>query len=70
MDLTFMKDVALEAGRIGMKHFGAVSRRYKKDRSIVTAADLEIEAFVLDRIRIRFPQHQILAEETAANAIL
>ena len=69
MDLAFMKELALEAGQLGMKYFGAVTRNYKKDRSIVTAADLEIEAFILERIRSRFPDHGILAEETAASAL-
>lgn len=66
MDLVFMKELAMEAGRIGLKHFGCVTRRYKVDRSIVTAADLEIEAFLVERIASRFPNHSILAEETAA----
>ena len=51
MDLPFMKELALEAGEIGLKHFGRVTKHYKKDRSIVTAADIEIE----DRLAFRCP---------------
>ena len=68
MDLSFMKELALEAGEIGLKHFGRVTRRYKKDRSIVTAADLEIERLVLERIHGRYPSHGIVAEETASSS--
>jgi fructose-1,6-bisphosphatase/inositol monophosphatase family enzyme len=64
MDLSFMKELALAAGQIGMKHFGRVRKRYKPDRSIVTDADLEIEAFLVEHLSSRYPKHGILAEET------
>lgn len=67
MDLTLMKELAVEAGRIGMRYFGRVPRRFKADRSIVTEADLEIERFLVERIRSRYPKHGVLAEETSTN---
>ncbi len=68
MDLPFMKELALEAGEIGLKHFGRVKKHYEKDRSIVTAADIEIEHLILERIRGRYPSHGIVAEETASSS--
>jgi inositol-phosphate phosphatase/L-galactose 1-phosphate phosphatase/histidinol-phosphatase len=67
MDLSFMKELALEAGQIGMRHFGRVRRSFKKDLSIVTEADLEIEAFLIERVGSRYPKHGILAEEISTN---
>lgn len=65
MDLVFMKELAVEAGRIGMRYFGRVSRRFKPDRTIVTEADLEIDHYLVERIRSRYPRHSVLAEETS-----
>jgi myo-inositol-1(or 4)-monophosphatase len=65
MDLNFIKELAVEAGRIGMRHFGRVERRFKSDRTIVTEADIEIDRFVVERLRSRYPRHGVLAEETS-----
>ena len=39
----------------------------KPDRSPVTAADRDAEAAILDVIRLAFPEHAILAEESGAH---
>ncbi len=62
-----MREIAYEAGQIGMRHFGRATKKYKSDRSIVTEADLEIERFLIDRVASRYPKHGIVAEETHAN---
>lgn len=69
MDISFMKELALEAGQIGLRHFGHVLKTYKADRSIVTKADVEIESYLLERIRARYPRHGVLAEESVGQAI-
>jgi myo-inositol-1(or 4)-monophosphatase len=40
--------------------------RKKGGRDLVTAADLASEEFLLQRIRERFPDHRIIAEETSS----
>jgi len=67
MDLQFLQEVALEAGKIGLQYFGRVDQRFKADSTIVTQADLEVEAHVVSRVRSRFPKHSILAEENSGN---
>jgi myo-inositol-1(or 4)-monophosphatase len=54
------------AGTILLEHFGRVRHvRVKENQSsVVTEADLASEAHLLERIRNRFPQHNLLAEES------
>lgn len=64
-DVGFVEEVARAAGEILLKHHGALERIEKKGaRDLVTAADEESEALVIERIRDRFPDDAILAEET------
>jgi myo-inositol-1(or 4)-monophosphatase len=65
-----MKEVLLEcaksAGRLLLNSFGKTTDvRHKGDRAnVVTEADLASERLIIERIRERFPDHSILAEET------
>jgi myo-inositol-1(or 4)-monophosphatase len=68
MDLSLIRELALVAGAIGMKYFGHARKSYKPDRTIVTEADLEIEAFLLDSLRRRYPEHGFVAEESCADS--
>ena len=55
-------EIAQEAGQILLAHRG-VGFELKGDFDLVTAADKASEALVVKRLRERFPQHGIVAEE-------
>ncbi len=65
-----VKSAALEcatsAGRLLLRHFGKVRNvRVKENQSsVVTEADLASEQHILAIIRSRFPDHNIIAEES------
>lgn len=52
-----------EAGEVALHFFNGVEGRLKPDRSVVTAADEEIEHLLRQRIGARYPDHDILGEE-------
>ncbi len=49
-----------------MQHFGNITHVERKstDIDLVTIADTESEALILDRIKTTYPQHHIIAEES------
>ena len=65
--LAFSKETAKDAGSILMSHFGKISsvERKSTDIDLVTLADTESEAFILERIKSVYPDHHIIAEESA-----
>ena len=64
-ELAFASDLAERAGGILMDRYERLERiDYKSARDVVTEADHESEALILDAIRARFPDDAILAEET------
>jgi myo-inositol-1(or 4)-monophosphatase len=64
-ELAFASDLALQAGRILMDRYERLERiDYKSARDVVTEADHESEALILEGIRARFPADALLAEET------
>lgn len=63
IDMNFLKDLVLDAGKIGMSYFGKVRTRIKNDRTPVTEADLSIDRFLMEKIREKYPDHLILSEE-------
>lgn len=64
-ELTFALELAQAADEISMKYFTRDPQTsVKKDGSLVTVADQEIEAMIRRRIREQFPSHAILGEET------
>lgn len=62
--LKFAKEIAIEAGKIMLRYFhennGAT---YKGDKTIVTLADKEINAYLIKRIKETFPPHCVDGEE-------
>lgn len=59
-----MESIAREAGALLMGHFRRhVKIEYKGDVDLVTVADRESEALILDRIRRHFPSHDVMGEE-------
>lgn len=63
MKIEQVRGWAQEAGAIALHYYNAVEARRKPDRSIVTAADEEIERLLRERIMAAYPEHGILGEE-------
>jgi myo-inositol-1(or 4)-monophosphatase len=62
--LSPMQAMAREAGALLMKHFHQhVKIEYKGAVDLVTVADRESEALILERIRKQFPSHDVMGEE-------
>ena len=64
--LEFAKLTAKQAGSILIQHFGKISSIESKstDIDLLTIADTESEAFILENIRSTYPDHHIIAEES------
>jgi myo-inositol-1(or 4)-monophosphatase len=61
-----MSDIAREAGALLMGYFQQhVKIEYKGDVDLVTIADRKSEALILERIRAKWPTHDVLGEEGA-----
>ena len=63
MEIAQVHAWAAEAGEIARRYFNAVEARVKADRSVVTAADEEIEQMLRRRICDAYPDHAIIGEE-------
>ena len=64
-----IRPVIYKAGEIAMKYFRNVSYERKKDHSVVTAADREIEKYLRQEITERYPEHGFIGEETGKHRI-
>jgi len=59
-----MSEIAREAGALLMRYFHQQLKiEYKGDADLVTAADRAAEALIRDRIRQKWPTHDVLGEE-------
>jgi myo-inositol-1(or 4)-monophosphatase len=63
VDLTMVTEWVREAGKIALGHFNRVEGTLKQDRSLVSAADLEIEDLLTAHIRAAYPDHGLIGEE-------
>ena len=62
--LEFAKEIAFEAGKIMLKYFNAKDiSSYKGDKTIVTLADKEINTYLINRVKEKFPTHSVDGEE-------
>ncbi len=63
--IDFMKEIALEAGKIHLKGFRSDNTViwYKSRTDLLTNVDKESEAFLFETIKKKFPDHSIIAEE-------
>ena len=67
-DLELLRDVAAQAAKIGMAHFGANPKvMIKGDKSPVSEADLAIDAFAFDMLTKARPDYGWLSEERPDN---
>jgi len=65
--LTFAKHLAHKAGDTMLHYFNtAVVSREKSDRTLVTAADEEINAMVIEEITRTYPNHSVFGEEASS----
>lgn len=65
--IAFVKELALEAGKICLKERETLSKRdlaFKNPRDLVTTVDRKVENFLITRIQDRYPGHAIFGEET------
>jgi myo-inositol-1(or 4)-monophosphatase len=61
-----MTEIAREAGALLMTHFRRrIAFEYKGDVDLVTEADRSAEALITERIRARWPRHDLVGEEGA-----
>lgn len=61
-----MADIAREAGALLMEYFHQhVKIEYKGEADLVTVADRKSEALILERLRARWPSHDVVGEEGA-----
>jgi myo-inositol-1(or 4)-monophosphatase len=61
-----MAEIAREAGALLLPYFEArIKFEYKGDVDLVTEADRKSEALILQRIRARWPDHDVIGEEGA-----
>lgn len=62
--LEFAKEIAYEAGNIMLKYFKIDNgASYKGDKTIVTLADKEINSYLINRVKEKFPTHSVDGEE-------
>ena len=62
---SFIINIARDAGKVLMAHYGKVRYVREKDRkSYFTNVDLESEKLIISAIRKKFPGHNIISEES------
>jgi myo-inositol-1(or 4)-monophosphatase len=64
---TELEELTIRAGDIALRHFRKVEAERKPDRSVVTQADREVEAFLAAEMQARMPDAGIIGEEGAAH---
>lgn len=64
IDLDFLRSILLEAGRMASGQRGQMVSMVKADHTPVTEVDRQVEDFLIQRINARYPDHQILSEES------
>lgn len=62
--LEFAKDIAKHAGEIMLKYFNQDNgEKYKGDKTIVTLADTEINSYLINQVKEKYPNHAVDGEE-------
>ncbi|MCZ6533926.1 MAG: histidinol-phosphatase [SAR324 cluster bacterium] len=66
--IDFAEELARESGKLVLGYFGTpLDVQHKADHSPVTKADQEAEALMRRMIEVRFPQHQVVGEESGTS---
>ena len=62
--LEFAKNIAKNAGKIMLKYFNQSNgASYKGDKTIVTLADTEINSYLIEKVKEKYPTHSVDGEE-------
>lgn len=62
--LEFAKDIAIYAGKIMNKYFNKNNDvNYKENKTIVTKADTEINNYLIEQVKEKYPTHCVDGEE-------
>lgn len=62
--LEFAKDIAKYAGKVMIKYFNVNNgASYKGDKTIVTLADKEINTYLIEKVKEKYPTHSVDGEE-------
>lgn len=68
-DLVLLEDAARRAGEVALSFFGGEPKTWLKDnKSPVSEADMAVDGFLADVLRVARPDYGWLSEETADNA--
>lgn len=63
--LNFTKNLVHQSGKVPRKYWGNLTNvKYKSPRNKLTVADTATQKFLVDRIRKKYPDHSIMAEES------
>lgn len=65
--MDFIKNLALEAGQLSLEEYARLTEQdiaFKSPKDLVTAADKNVEQFIVNEISKEFPEHSIFGEET------
>ncbi len=62
----FAKDIARQGGKVALEYYGRTDPSVKYDMSLVTEADLAVQAFLEKRIKERYPYHRFMGEEQSS----
>ena len=68
IDLEFLRSCLKAAGELALGQFGKVRAEIKADLTPVTAADHQVEDYLIAKISARYPSHLILSEESGLQA--
>lgn len=65
--ISFLKKIITQAGDICIReqnHLNSKDLEFKNPKDLVTLTDKKVESFLIQKIKQRYPQHDILGEET------
>ena len=68
--IEFIKKLAWEAGEICLQESSSMTSdnlRFKSERDLVTSADTKVEDHIVESIQKRFPDHDLIGEETGVS---
>lgn len=67
----FLKMIVTEAGRIALEYKERVREMrvdHKSDKDLVTEADVAVERYLVEQIKMHYPEHAIVGEESGSHA--
>lgn len=62
--LEFAKMIAKHAGHVMLDLYNSdMDKGYKEDRTVVTIVDKEINKYLIEKVKERYPEHSVIGEE-------